>query len=278
MAESVNRRIADALTRRHIQASRVEASLRRQILDALALLETDLLAAIKTADPTEFALLSRRRREVEELMSDDIDPMIHARYARLAGRLDAALVRLAQAEAEAVQGIVQAETPEEERAGVVVPPAGVLRRRVTESLIPSPQRPTDFSTTGRDWWARAGESLSQRLGDQLLVSVSLEDTLTQMTQRLRGTRAQAFNDGIMARARQDATRLLTTQMTNAIGEARVAVADANAPQVILVHSSILDSRTSLICVGRNGLRYTADTHVGIGHTVPYLNGVPYHPS
>ena len=83
-----------------------------------------------------------------------------------------------------------------------------------------------LSTTGRDWWERQAEGLAQRIGDSLMVGVSLEESLTQLTQRVRGTSEQGFQDGIMAKARQDASRLLTTQMTNTIGEARVAVAES----------------------------------------------------
>jgi hypothetical protein len=281
MADIVNQQIADALTRRQIQAGRVEVRLRQQILALLALLEVELLAAIKAHDPTEFALLPRRRREVEALVEEELDPLITARYERIATLLDAALVRLAQSEAQAVEAIVEGATEDDEetRAGIVVPPAGVIRRRVTETLFPSPSRPVDPSTTGSDWWTRAAASLSQRLRDTLLVSVSLEESLTQMTRRVRGTSDQAFGDGVMARARQDAQRVLTTQTTNALGEARAAVAGANTAQLILVHSSVLDSRTSAVCLGRNGLKYRAnDEHTPIGHTIPYLGGVPYHPA
>jgi len=276
MAETVNQQIADRLVRRHIQAARVESALRQQVLERLAMLEQDILAAIKTADPTQYALLSRRRREVENLMQDALDPLIQARYARLAALLDTALLRLAQSEAEAVQTILAEET-DEDKAGIVVPSDRQLRAGVTQTLFPSPATPTTASATGADWWGRAAESLTQRLHDTLLVSVSLEESLTQMTQRVRGTADMGFQDGVMARARQDATRLLTTQSTNALSEARMAVGDRNPQRLIAVHTSTLDSRTSYICLARNGLRYTLPDHEPINHDVPYLNGPPYHP-
>ena len=82
----------------------------------------------------------------------------------------------------------------------------------------------------------------------------------------------------MEKARQDASRLLTTQMTHALSAARVVVARVNAAQVQLAHVSILDTATSMICFARHGKRFTADTHDPIGHTLPFLSGVPYHPS
>src|SRR5262245_2698135 len=276
MAESLNQQIADRLTRRQLAVQRVESDLRRQVLQRLDVLEADPLAAIRSADPTQFALLARRKREIETLVNEELDPLITARYERIASLLDAALVRLARSEATAVERIVNEET--ETDTVQEQPSDRQLRAGVVQTLFPSAATATDFSTTGSDWWTRQAVSLSQRLSDSLTVSVSLEETLPQMTTRVRGTPANGFKDGLMGKARADAQRLLTTQTTNALGEARVAVARENAARLVLEHVSVLDARTSEICLARNGLRYTADTHEGVGHDVPYLSGVPYHPN
>jgi hypothetical protein len=276
MAESVNQQIADRLTRRQLQAGRVETALRRDVMEQLAILEQDVLAAIKATDPTQFALLTRRRREVETLMAEELDPLIQSRYAHIAAVLDAALLRLGAHEAQAVETIVNDVTGDEVIAEQ--PSERRLRGGIVQGLFPSAASPTDLSTTGADWWARQGASLSQRVGDQLTVSVSLEENLTQMTQRVRGTSEHGFQDGLMGKARQDASRLLTTQMTNTLGETRAAVAAANPSRLIVIHQSVLDSSTSIICLNRHGLKYTSDTHEGIGHSIPYLSGVPYHPN
>jgi hypothetical protein len=276
MAERINQQIADRLTRRQLQAGRVETVLRRDVLEQLAILEQDVLAAIKAADPTQFALLTRRRREVETLMAEDIDPIVQDRYARIAALLDAAFLRLATHEAQAVEHIVNDVTGDEVIAEQ--PSERRLRAGVTQSLFPSPARPIDPSAIAADWWERAGESLTQRLHDSLLVGVSLEESLPALTQRIRGTSENGFQDGLMGKARQDASRLLTTQMTNTLGETRAAVAAANPSRLIVIHQSVLDSQTSQVCLARHGLRYTADTHEPINHAIPYLSGVPYHPS
>ena len=277
MAERVNQQISDRLTRRQLQVGRVETALRRDVMEQLAILENDIVSRLKSTDPTQFALLTRRRREVETLMAEEVDPLIQDRYARIAALLDAALLRLGTAEAAAVERIVNDVTGEETIAEQ--PSARRLRGGIVQGLFPSATTPTDLSTTGTEWWQRQGTSLSQRLSDQLTVSVSLEESLTQMTQRVRGTSDNRFQDGLMGKARQDATRLLTTQMTQTIGEARVAVAEANAQRMVLQHQSVRDSSTSLICIARDGKRYTADTdHTPLGHTLPYLQGVPYHVS
>ena len=275
MAETVNQAIADRLTERDVQTRRVETQLRREAWAVLALLEADILAVLKLVDPTQYALLARRRQEVEQLMAEEIDPLIQARYAQLATMLDDAMMRLATQEAAVVQHIVNTETDEE--MWRLCPLSGSLRAGVVHGLFPSATTPTDLSDHGPGLVGTARRGLSQRVGDSLMVGVSLEESLVQLTQRVRGTAELGLQDGLMGKARQDASRLLATQTTNALGEARVAVAARNAPQLMLVHHSILDSRTSTICISRNGLKYTSDTHEPIGHSIPYLSGVPYHP-
>jgi len=95
---------------------------------------------------------------------------------------------------------------------------------------------------------------------------------------VQGTAANGYADGIMAKAKEDAARLLRTQTTNAVSEARVKVADINAEAALIEHSAVLDSRTSTLCLGRHGLRYTVPEHEPVHHSVPYINGPPYHPS
>jgi hypothetical protein len=276
MAERVNQQISDALLKRQLQAGRVETALRQQVMAQLAILEQDILAALKVADPTQFALLTRRRRAVETMMAEELDPLIQDRYRHLAGLLDAAFLRFGAHEAEAVERIVNDVTGD---AVIEAQPSmRRLRSGIVQGLFPSAATPTDLSATGADWWQRQGASLSQRLGDQLMVSVSLGESLTSMTQRVRGTSDNGFADGLMGKARQDAARLLTTQMTNTLGETRAAVAAANPSRLIVIHQSVLDSSTSYVCLGRHGLKYTADTHEGINHAIPYLSGVPYHPN
>lgn len=244
MAERVNQEIVDAFTARQILAGRVETQERQEVWALLVLLETDLLHVLKTEDPFAIEQLARRRRAVEAMVQESLEPLITARYAQIAAQVDAVLVRLAQAEARATQQLVNDATGEATVEDV--PPGGLVRVAVTQTLFPSPTTPTDLATFGSDWWTRQGAGLTQRLGDQLLVSAALGETVTQATAKLQGTRAAGFQDGLMAKAREDATRLLRTQTTNALGEAHAAVGKVNPGQgLVLLHSSVLDSRTCL---------------------------------
>ena len=83
----------------------------------------------------------------------------------------------------------------------------------------------------------------------------------------------------MARARQGSATLVQTHVASAVAVATALLAQRNSDNsLILIHTSVLDSKTSFICLGRHGLRFTSDTHEPIGHSIPYLGGVPYHPN
>jgi hypothetical protein len=276
VAESVNQQIADQLVRRQLRAGRVETTLRQQVFAQLAILESEIVSALKSNDPTERQLLARRRRAIEVLMTEEIDPLIQARYERLAGLLDAAMLRLGQSEATAVQTVVN-ETAEDEVIDAL-PSERQLRAGIVHGFFPSPARPVDPSTTASDWWIRAATRVSQSVRDTLMVGVALEEHLTELSRRIRGTAEDGFADGVLGRAKTDAARLLTTQMTNTVNEARMATGDRNPQRLMAVHTSILDSKTSLLCLSRHGLRYSLPDHEPIGHTIPYLNGPPYHPN
>jgi len=274
VAESVNTQIADKLLERQLKILRLETRLRRDVWGILVRLEQDILFLLKDADPSEIVLLRRRREAIEALMQD-IGPLIDDRYDDIAGLLTTAFIRLASSEAKTVQEIINNAADDNPIENI--PSERVLRAGVTQSLFPSPATPTDFTTTGEDWWQRAGASLTQRIGDQLMVSAALGESLVEMTRRIRGSSDNGFTDGVMAKARDDAARLVRTQLTNTVAESRMAVADHN-PQstLVAIHQSILDSKTSNVCLSRHGLQYTIPDHEPIGHSIPYLTGPPYH--
>jgi hypothetical protein len=275
MAEPVNAQIADAMTVRLLQVGRAETRQRQEVWAVLLLLEQELLHALREADPAQFSFLVARRRAVHFLVRDEVDPLVTTRYAKIARDVDAFLVALAEQEARVTQRIVNTAT--EARTVDEMPSDTTLRRAVRQALIPSVATPTDLSATGSEWWERQAMGLVLRLGDSLMVGVSLEEPLPTLVARVQGTAANGYADGIMTKAKEAAARLLRTQTTNAVSEARVTVADVNAGAVLIEHSSILDSRTSLVCLGRYGLRYTVPDHEPVDHAVPYLGGPPYHP-
>jgi hypothetical protein len=278
MAASLNTQLADALTERQVQAGRAETRQRLALWGWLAVLEADILAILSRQDPTALGLLAWRRRRVQTVLEEELAPLVTARYRQMEAETTTFLLSLAQQEAAAVRALVNILS--ESLAVAVAISLPPLRQMITHAPFPSGTTPSAQSTTGPQWWTRLGESLLQRLGDQWLMSVSLEEDLQALRARVQGTSALGFTDGLMAWAKTEAARLLRTAVTHAVSSARVVLAELQPEGgLVLEHSSILDMRTSTICQVRDGLRFTVEApHEPIGHTIPFLLGPPYHPN
>ncbi|MGY3265809.1 phage minor head protein [Lysobacter sp. HA35] len=98
-------------------------------------------------------------------------------------------------------------------------------------------------------------------------------TTSQIVQRIRGTKALRFADGVLERSRRDVATVVQTALGHTAQTARQAMVDANADLVKAVKwTATLDSRTSPMCRVRDGLQYTPDDHKPIGHKIPWLGG------
>lgn len=274
MAESFNSRVQDAIILAHIRSLRQGATLSAAIRVRLAILEQDILALLTTIDPAAPVRLRTRQARLDQAIKE-VQPLLREAYSFLSRDTARQITTQVLSGIEALAETINA------MAGVpLLTPAvsaETISILVTTTTFPSVPRPTLPSTTAPEWWKRQMAKLGQRVEDALNAGIRAEETLSQLTTRLRGTARQGFTDGVMAMAKKDAESLALTQMSMGHNQGRVALWDANAGVVKgIQHLSTLDSRTSTICIARSGLQYTVPAHEPIGHSVPYLSGVPYH--
>jgi hypothetical protein len=275
MAASGNTRLMDTFTRRQLRTSRVATGLWRRVWGAMAMLETEVLAALKVADPFAVRVLRTRQRLLARVLEETLTPLITARYQQMAGLMAEALSELATT--EAAQSLHAVNAVLGSHVLTTVPPPRTVQRRVLTTLFPAVTGPTDQSAPHAEWWERQAATLLQRLRDHLRVSAGLGESLDAAVQRIRGTVPSGLRDGLMERARGAAEQLVRTEVTHAVSQAHAAVAAANGTaQIVLIHSSILDAHTSYPCLSRHGLQFDAASHAPIGHRLPYA-APPLHP-
>lgn len=252
---------AERLRRRAVGGLRFDAHERRRILAMLRDVEAELIARIRSADVTGVNRTAAQKRRLAVLVRDARSRIrVMMRAIRDASRLgleeyasaEAVWTRAALVEAVASAGI---------QTAVRVAPAEVLRALVGETLMVG--RPLE------EWWSRQADSLVGDFTREMRLAQAQGETVDQMVRRVRGSRAGGFRDGIMQTTRRQASALVRTSV-NAIGnQARAAVYAANADLITAqVHSSVLDSRTTLQCASRDGLAWDNDKKP-IGHRVPY---------
>jgi SPP1 gp7 family putative phage head morphogenesis protein len=99
-------------------------------------------------------------------------------------------------------------------------------------------------------------------------------SVSRIVQRIRGTRAKGYEDGIIEIDRRHAEAVARTAISHTAAFTRNRFFNANGDLIkALVWVSTIDSRTSEGCRLRDGLEYTADdAHKPIGHEVPWLGG------
>jgi len=85
-------------------------------------------------------------------------------------------------------------------------------------------------------------------------------TTQQIIQRIRGTKAAGFNDGLLAISKRNTEAIVRTSLQHAASQARNEVWKRNSKVIKGVKwSSTLDSRTSRICASLDGQIYPIDS-------------------
>lgn len=261
--DGANDVIADLFTRHAVDLLRLEANERREIRRILERLERDLAAQVARIDPTGVARETYRQRRLQALL-EQVRDTIRASYRDSARILRGELLELADIEGEFVtrainQGIgfdyATASFTREQLRGLV---DGVLVQGAPVA----------------DWWSRQAGDTLQRFTDTMRSGVAQGLTNAQLIRRVRGGRENGEQiAGFMQISRRHADALVRSA-THAVSErARQSTYEQNEDVIsAVVWSSTLDSRTTLQCMVRDGLRYTAKDRKPKGHDVPWLEG------
>jgi SPP1 gp7 family putative phage head morphogenesis protein len=123
-------------------------------------------------------------------------------------------------------------------------------------------------------WAKSIETdRMARIRDTIRMGIVSNETTSQIVQRIRGTKANGYADGIIQIDRRNAEAVVRSAISHTAAVTRDFVYQANSDLIKAVQwVSTLDSRTSPICRARDGLRYTCADHRPVGHAVPWLGG------
>lgn len=98
-------------------------------------------------------------------------------------------------------------------------------------------------------------------------------TTGQIVQRIRGTRANGYADGLLDTSRRNIEAVTRTALSHTAAFTRDRFYTANGSLIKAVQwLSTLDSRTSNPCILRDGKQYTSDTHKPVGHSLPWGGG------
>lgn len=265
MVASVNEKLHDATVGHAIDLQHWSNGVVRRMIALLNRTDPDLMQALQAAlDALPASQFSVDR--LEGLLSS-----VRTLNAQAFNTLDQALRReleqLSEQETSFQAGLFRAAIPEEVQASV--PVAQVNPNQVYAAAMSRPFQ----GRLLKEWMSGLETDRAARVRDAIRIGYVENQTIPQIVQRIRGTRAKGYADGLLDITRRDAESVVRTAISHTAAFARNQFIAANEDIVKAEQwTSTLDSRTSEICRVRDSKRYTPVTHKPIGHSLPWLGG------
>lgn len=160
--------------------------------------------------------------------------------------------------------------------------AGLEALGLTEAVLPAPSTLAAIAdsslvqgATIGDWFSKLSETLQFDIERAVKVGVSLGQTNKQIADNIIGTGDKGPE--ALAKARRDANAITRTAVQTVANDARMAFYGQNPDYIkALQWVSVLDSRTSDICIARSGKTWSFPSMEPIDHKIPWNGGPPAH--
>lgn len=233
---SVNEELADRFRIQAVSFERFAADVRRRVLALLLDMEADLIAQIRRIDPTEPLRQTYRAARLAKLLEQTRASIVEG-YKAVNKEMNADLVEVADISASATVLAVN-EVVGAEIMTVALAPE-MFRALVDDTLI--------VGTKSKEWWGELAGDAVFRFRAAVQQGYAQGETVEQIVQRVKGTRARNYKDGMMEVSRRHATTIVHTSVQGVSNAARLEVFKSNRDALSGVQQiSTMDSRTCLI--------------------------------
>ena len=256
--------LVDRITHRRIALGRYSNHVVRLVLAILRRMEVDLVQRIQVAEPDGYGAnrLDRMLGELRTVMDSGYSIL----KQRVTGEIDGLAVQEAAFTAKSVASagahITLSDLPTEAQIVAAVkarPFQGVLLREALDDL---------------------SDNAAKRVRNAVRQGFIEGQSPAQIARGLRGTKAAGYKDGVLQMSRRGAEMLVRTAVTHTSNVAATETYRSMGDLVTgVIWSSILDGRTTLICIGLNGRHFPVGgkhppAHWGCRSTlVPDIKGV-----
>ncbi|WP_404415521.1 minor capsid protein [Brevundimonas vesicularis] len=251
-----------------IALNRYSTSLVRKVLAQLNRVDADLVARILRADNEgrDPRQLERMLEEIRALQADG--------WTVLRSRLNTDLDALAGAELDFAERLVRLGSTAASVDAIATAPSAAQVIAAVNS------RPFQGRFL-REWLSEAEEGAAKRVRETVRQGFIEGRSVTEIARLIRGTRALQYRDGILEISRRGAEAMVRTAVTHVSAVASQETYAAMGDLVVGVEwVSTLDSRTTVICAGRDGKVYPLDSgprppaHVNCrSTTIPRIRGL-----
>lgn len=250
---SANSTLRDAAIRHALHSEKYSKGLADKVVRLLNSSDESLTEAIgkrlATIEERGYDLGPATTKRLTSLLTET-RAINDAVYKRVGRGLTADLEELSEYEAEwAANGLKSATGL---GSGITLPPAPYLKALVGKSLIEG-----DFLDRRVE---RQRDARQAAMEQAIRVGLVQGQTTDQIVRTIKGTNASGYTDGILDKPRRDLQTLVHTASSTISGNARQETYKANSHVVGRVQwLSTLDTRTSSICVQRDGQTWPLDS-------------------
>lgn len=259
--------VADRFVSHDVNLMRLEASQRRAMLRALQQLERELEKDIRRLARGEETFTLLRSRALLSTVRKTIDTA----YGRIETRHRALLKDLGSYESAAAARVVN------RAIGAPLLSVGISETVVASMLDDNVVKGAPL----KSFWKQQSESLFNNFAREMRAGIFAGETPQQLIQRVRGTRANNFNDGVMRTTRRGAEVVVRTASQSILNDARMEVYQENAGVLEGVQAQVtFDDRTTDICMARSGFAWDFEGHPlsGTETDEPFPGPPPWHPN
>lgn len=236
---TVNDELFDLAVRHQVNLDAYEAGVVRRIIALLNRVQPDIVAQLQTIE-SDWSL--SRLDALLEAVAD----IIGTGYAALERELVAEVQDFADYEAEYQESSLTRTIPVD--VDIVSP----SREQIRAAAMARPFQ----GRLLREWARGIDATARQRVRDAVRIGFVEGEPASRIVQRVRGTKARKYEDGILQINRRDAEAVIRTAVAHTAAVARAEVFEANDDIIKAVRwVSTLDGRTSAICRARDGQMY-----------------------
>ncbi len=240
---TANEEYFDAALKRQIYLRRFSEGEMRRVLNLFEKADQELAEKLRSrlarfaGKPVDWTSL-RYKRFLQEIADARKELM-----KRFTSTSRDTLVGLSSTEQESEAAILAAVIPLQ--ITLTLPSAAQLRAIVTS-------RPFHGKLL-RDWFKTLEVMDRQRLIQALQLGLAQGESTDDIVRRVIGNRKNNYQDGILSISRREATTIIRTAITHVSNRARESMWEANSDIIAArVWNSVLDGRTSDICIARDG--------------------------
>jgi len=238
---TINERILEAQIKHSVYLERYKGGVLRKIIGMLNDTEADLIELIAgrlaTIEGRGFDLSQAETKRLNKLLEDIRDKRADT-YSVLNDQLSEEMNDFSQYEADFQ---IRLSNNAGVQAAFAMPSNAQLKAIVTSQ----PFR----GRLLKEWAQGLAQEEVKRVHDAIRIGMTEGQTTDQIIRRIRGSKKNRFQDGILEISRRDAEAITRTAISHVANRARSEVYGANADIVRkLIYISTLDSRTTSYCI------------------------------